>query len=244
MAVTFTNYTFTNYTSKHAVKITSADTYNFVSCTFDQSGTNDIETTHASGEVTINISGGGTVPTVTQTGAGTYKINNFQTVKIIAQNSSGTKIQNARAFLRVNESGGLPFEASVSISNSGTTATVTHTAHGLSTNDKVFIEGASHWVNNGVHQITVTAANTYTYTLSSAPGSSPTGTITSTFTLLEGLTDVNGEISASINITATQEAAGNVRKGSSSPYYKSANLIGDVSGSTATTFTAVMISDE
>ena len=69
---------------------------------------------------------------------------------------------------------------SVTIANIGSAATVTDNDHGLSTNDKVRIDGASHLANNGVHTITSTTLNTYTYTMGSAPGSSPTGTITST----------------------------------------------------------------
>ena len=95
------NCSFSNYTSKHAIKITSAGTYNWSNVSFDGSGTNDVETTHASGVVTINISGGGDIPTVTKTGAGTYVINNNQTVtvsgmtegtavKIIADETVGT----------------------------------------------------------------------------------------------------------------------------------------------------------
>ncbi len=234
---------FESYASKHAILIDTAGTYNFSNVFFDQSGTNDIETTHSSGEVVINITNGGTTPTVTKTGAGTYKVNSLKTIKCIAQTVDGTKVQNVRVHMRVNASGGLPYQASVTISNSGTTATVTHTAHGLSTNDKVFIEGASHTENNGVHQITVTAANTYTYTMASAPGSSPTGTITSTFVLVNGLTDVNGEVSASVNIGADQAYTGSARKASSSPYYKPFPLVGTASGSAATTTTAVMIAD-
>ena len=75
MAGDLANCSFSNYNGKHAIKITSAGTYNFNSVIFDQSGTNDIETTHTSGEVVINITGGGTVPTVTKTGAGTYSVN-------------------------------------------------------------------------------------------------------------------------------------------------------------------------
>jgi hypothetical protein len=71
--------------------------------------------------------------------------------------------------------------ATVTISNSGTTATVTHTAHGRNSGDRALIAGASLSANNGVFTITSTGANTYTYTMGSSPGSSPTGTITATF---------------------------------------------------------------
>jgi hypothetical protein len=53
---------FESYASAHAILIDTAGTYNFDNVFFDQSGTNDIETTHATGTVTINVSNGGTVP--------------------------------------------------------------------------------------------------------------------------------------------------------------------------------------
>jgi hypothetical protein len=73
-AMDITNMRFESYASNHAILIDTAGTYNFDNVLFDQSGTNDIETTHASGTVTINISNGGTVPTVTETGAGSVTV--------------------------------------------------------------------------------------------------------------------------------------------------------------------------
>jgi len=57
---------FESYSGSHAILIDTAGTYNFDNVFFDESGTNEIETTHASGTVTINISNGGTVPGVTE----------------------------------------------------------------------------------------------------------------------------------------------------------------------------------
>lgn len=103
---TYTNQNFSSYASKHAVLITAAGTYNFVNCIFDQSGTNDIETTHGSGVATINISGGGTVPTVTVTGAGTVVVNNNVTILITVTDASGTPIENARVHVVAQETVG------------------------------------------------------------------------------------------------------------------------------------------
>lgn len=66
----------------------------------------------------------------------------------------------------------------VSIVNSGSIATVTHAAHGMSTGDYVAVAGASLTQNNGIFQITYVNTTTYTYTMSSSPGANPTGTIT------------------------------------------------------------------
>lgn len=63
----------------------------------------------------------------------------------------------------------------VSATRSGTTATYTKTSHGLSTNDKVLIQGFSLEEFNGVFTITVVDANTFTATISADPGANPTG---------------------------------------------------------------------
>ncbi|MHC4988727.1 MAG: hypothetical protein ACYTFX_09570 [Planctomycetota bacterium] len=167
------------------------------------------------------------------------------TVTAKAVTKTGTAIQNANVFLYATATtGSLPAEDSVTIVNSGTTATVTHTSHGLTSNDKVWIQGASLSENNGVFTITVTDANTYTYTMGSSPGSSPTGTITSTFVFFKGLTDVNGEISLTKSIPANQSVDGWARKSTSAPRYKQGPLVGTVSVSADTTLTGVLVLDE
>lgn len=60
----------------------------------------------------------------------------------------------------------------------GTTATVTHTAHGFSTGQYVTIAGATPAAYNGTYQITVTGANTFTYVFAGSGTSPATGTIT------------------------------------------------------------------
>ncbi len=66
-----------------------------------------------------------------------------------------------------------------SITRSSTTATVTTTAaHGLTSNNWVTIAAASPAGYNGVWQITVTGASTFTYTVSSGLTTPATGTIT------------------------------------------------------------------
>jgi len=105
-AMDITNMRFESYASAHAILIDTAGTYNFDNVLFDQSGTNDIETTHATGTVTINISNGGTVPLVTETGAGTVVINNNITISVKATDTSGTNIENARVRIVANETVG------------------------------------------------------------------------------------------------------------------------------------------
>lgn len=69
---------------------------------------------------------------------------------------------------------------SVTITSSGTTATVSHSSHGLATGVEVTIAGANESAYNGTFAITVVDDDSYTYTLGSATTSPATGTITST----------------------------------------------------------------
>jgi hypothetical protein len=97
---------FETYSGKHAILIDTAGTYNFSNVFFDQSGTNDIETTHASGTVTINISDGGITPTVTETGAGAVVVNNNVSVSVTINDSSGSPIEDARVEITATETVG------------------------------------------------------------------------------------------------------------------------------------------
>jgi hypothetical protein len=166
------------------------------------------------------------------------------TVKVTVTDASGTLIDGARVFLRASSgTGPFPYQDTVTIVNASTTATVTHTAHGMDTNDKVEIRGASHSENNGVFSITKVNDNSYTYTMDSAPGSSPTGTITCTFVALAGTT-TSGVLSTSRVYSADQPVVGWARKSSSSPYYKTGPLSGSVDNADGYSNTAVLTADE
>lgn len=64
-----------------------------------------------------------------------------------------------------------------SITRSGTTATLTKTAHGLSNGNVVMIQGASIGMFNGVFTIANVAANTFDYTIKADPGANPAGSV-------------------------------------------------------------------
>ena len=73
----------------------------------------------------------------------------------------------------------LPSAAVSTLTSSSSTATLTTTiAHGLSTNMYIKVAGADQTEYNGVHQVTVTGASTVTYSITGAPASPATGTIT------------------------------------------------------------------
>lgn len=68
-------------------------------------------------------------------------------------------------------------DGAVSIASSGTTATVTHVAHGASSGDTVLILGAVEEEYNGSFEVTVVDADTYTYTIVDNGNTAATGTI-------------------------------------------------------------------
>jgi hypothetical protein len=72
-------------------------------------------------------------------------------------------------------------EHPVTITSSGTTATVTHTAHGFATGQEVTISGCTQTEYNGTFTITVTGTNTYTYTMPNSTSSPATGTPVATW---------------------------------------------------------------
>ena len=232
-------------TSPSSITIRGLDVgSDFASTNSQTNSTFYISDSNAGNSYTINCVGCSGNMTYKSAGASVTIVSDPVTVKVTVTDASGTLIDNARVFLRASSgTGPFPYLDSVTIVNSGTTATVSHTSHGMATNDKVEIRGASLAVNNGVQSITKINDNSYSYTLTSAPGSSPTGTITSTFVALFGLT-VSGVISTSRVYPTDQPVIGWARKGSSAPYYKTGPLSGSVDSADGYNNTAVLILDE
>ena len=167
------------------------------------------------------------------------------TVQATVTTATGVPVSAARVFIQAKDgTGPLPFEDTVTISNSTYTATVTAAAHGMIDNDYVFIDGGSLPQNEGVWQITVLDANTYTYTMVTSAATNPTGTIESTFVALYGLTDVNGVISTSRVYPSDQPVSGWARKSTTSPYYKQGPITGTVDAADGLLATAVLVLDE
>lgn len=197
--------------------------------------------------ITFNITG--TEPTydedATYTGTFTSVVNPVTTLITVRDIDTGLPIQNARVKLIVSDGTNFPYNASVTITSSGTTATVTHTSHGLTTGDWVKIEGVTNGeAYNGSKQITVTGANTYTYTIASGQTSPATGTILSTFMYFNDLTDVNGQVTDTRSISSNQDVEGWVRKSSTSPLYKQQPIDETISNTAGLTLNVQLISDE
>lgn len=168
------------------------------------------------------------------------------TTKITVTDTAGTPLQSARVLLETGDNGGasgFPYQDSVSITQTGGTATVTHTAHGLASNDYVVIRGAQPDGYNKQAQITFVSANSYTYTVDSGLSSPATGSPVSSYAAISGTTDVNGEIQSSKTWPASQSLTGWARKSTSAPYYRqSAISIADASG--GSDVSVQLISDE
>ena len=102
----------------------------------------------------------------------------------VAQTRKGAK-RLAESIGNIGEALTLPFQLAPdksisSITRGGVgnlTATATLTAHGYATDDFVNIRGADQAQYNGNFYITVTGANTFTYTLPADPGISASGTL-------------------------------------------------------------------
>ena len=99
----------------------------------------------------------------------------------VAQTRKGAK-RLAEAIGNIGEALTVPFQLGVdksitSITRVTTTATATLTAHGYATGDYANISGAAQSQYNGNFYITVTGANTFTYTMTADPGASASGTL-------------------------------------------------------------------
>ena len=161
-----------------------------------------------------------------------------------AVNAAGDPVTGARTILYISAAGALPYLDPVTIINTTTTAAVTHTTHGLASNDKVIIRGADRIDNNGTKLITVTSVDTYEFTTTNSFSGADIGSaITTTFCVLEGVGDGNGDVAASRVYPAGQLCTGSIRKGSSAPYYKPAPLSGSISTTGDVNFQGVLIED-
>ena len=245
--------TFNSDGTGHAITLTSIgdgsmdwdNTESGYAASDGSTGNETIYVNVGSGSLTINVISGASTPTIRTAGATVTVVAGAVTVSVTVKASDGTNIQNANVFLRASDATGpFPYKESVTITNSGTVATVSHTGHGLSTNDKVDIKGANENEYNGVKQITVTGVDAYTYTTAGSPSSPATGTILSTFVALEGLSSALGVVSTSRTYSTDQPVKGWARKSTASPYYKQTAINDTVTSAAGFTTTIGLILDE
>lgn len=222
--VTLTNITFTGY---------GADTTDSAA----------IDVTAATGTTTINWSGG-TAPTYKTAGA-TVVVQNTVTVGVtVLDSADSTPISGARVLIKANGVGDLPVNDSVTISRVTTTATVAHTAHGMTSGQKVEIRNAVPTEYNGVFAISNVSANAYDYTMLSDPGVAESGSPVATGVLLEGTTNGSGVLqNTGFPFTDDQPFLGRSRKGTTSPFYQTQNFSGTLTDA-GLSINVTMVSDE
>jgi hypothetical protein len=108
-----------------------------------------------------------------------------------------------------------------SLTSASTTATVTTaTAHGLVTDNRVTISGATEAPYNGTFKITVTGATTFTYTMASSTTSPATGTPVYTVLGIEGVNS-----NTFVNVNSLQERIYFVEKDSLDFWYLPVNQL-------------------
>lgn len=251
--------TFTSDGTGHGLEIGGAvanmtltgDTWTGYAVSDGSTGNEAVYVNTSAGSMNLTISGG-TIPSIrVAAGVNVTVIAGAVSASVNVKNSSDANIENARVLVKAATGGPFPFDVTVtSITNSGTTATVAHTGHAMATNDKVVISGASLEANNGIFTITKIDANSYSYTMGSAPGSSPTGTIKCTFVVIGaadgigGLTDASGNITMSRVFPSNQPISGWARKSTATPFYKTGTIGGSVNSATGFSANIILISDE
>ena len=230
--------------SGHAIEIGgTAANFSLDGCTFSgYSGTGTdaaIYVNIASGSVTISITGGGDTPSIRTAGAA-INVVNARTIRVTAKDANtGSNVQGAKVALWATTG------TSVSITRTGSTAYVAHTAHGYATGQKVCIFGAEQGEYNGLKTITVTGADEYTYAVSGSPATPATGTTTSHRAILDGDTNPSGIVEdTTFPYTSDLAVTGRVRKGTSPTYYKNAPVSGTITSAAGFDTTIFLVSDE
>ena len=196
------------------------------------------------GTVTINLAGGGDTPSYKTAGA-IVIIQTLVPVAVTVKDAAdSSNIQNARVYVEAAAGGDLPSDVTVTITRVAIVAAVAHTAHGMVTGQTVAIRGADQQEYNGIQTIVVTNPNLYTYAVSGSPTTPATGTIKSTAVILNGLSSAGGVVQdTAFSYTSDQPIVGRVRRGSTSPLYKTSVISGTIalSGFSVTTF---LVADE
>lgn len=197
------------------------------------------------GTTTINCSGS---PTYKSDGATVNIVSGTVDCTVVVKDLATTNaVQYARVLVWVANGNNKPYQASISITSSGTTATVTHSSHGLSTGDKVIISGANEDAYNGVFSITYSSSTQYTYTMQASTTSPATGTITATFAVINGETGSDGTLVDSRTWGSNQAITGWVRKSTttySAALYKEQAISGTISSSSGYSTTVQLIRDD
>lgn len=253
--------TFTKGTnSHHAIRFGTnvPATMTLRNCTFNGFGSTEDATDaifrfdDTTGSITLNLVGcsndGGAFSKDDAAGVDVTISIDPVTTEITVNDNNGAALQNAYVYAQAKDgTGPLPFEESVTITRSGTVATVSHTAHGMNTNEYIKLKGITgnkDADNNGAHQLTVVDANSYTFVTANSGDTTYSGTITATGVTLYGQTDVSGQISSSRTYSGDQPLSGNVRLSTTSPRFKSFTIDATVDATNGLALPIRMVLDE
>lgn len=162
----------------------------------------------------------------------------------VSSASDLSDIEDASVLLLADTGGDLPVADPVTITSSGTTATVAHTAHGIPDGEKVEIKNAVEPAYNGIFVVSVTGVNAYTYTMLSSTTSPATGTISATGVILSGLSSAAGIVTRTdFPFSNDQPVTGKVRKNPPAPYFSQALIPPGTLDANGFSATALMIPD-
>jgi len=197
------------------------------------------------GLVTINVVGGTGNFSYKSAGADVDIVLDTVTTQVTCLDSTTlTAIEGAAVTLMANGAGAFPYNDSVTITRTDSTAYVAHVGHGLVTGNKVKISGANQNEYNRIKTITVTSVDEYTYPVSGTPTTPATGTIVSTAVFIDEETPGSGIVSDSRVFSDSQAVTGYAAKGTTSPLYQRTPLSGTIDSVDGLSITAIMISDE
>lgn len=203
-----------------ALDFSIAGSYTLDNCQVDEL------TNSSGGAVTVNALNGSSFNT--NTGPNISWVNTVS-VEQTATDLTGNPVEGADVLLEAGATGALPRLESVSITRSGSIATVSHTAHNIPDGSEVAIRKADQREYNGFHTVTVTGANSYTYPVTGTPATPATGPVTATAVILRGKTDSLGQISRSdFNFVGAQSVVGDATKQTTAPYFITAPISGNI----------------
>ncbi len=205
--------------------------------------TSTLHIKRTTGTVTINLVGvTGTVTARSDGATVVFVIDPVTTSVTVSDANTAAFINGARVLVEVTSTaGGYPYLGACTVSVTTTTATVTHTAHGLATNDWVHMRGMNEPGYNGIKQIIKINDNSYSYTV--VNDGAATGTSTSTFVVIFGTTNASGFISATYSYTANQPVSGKIRSASTPPLYRNAPFTATIDSAAGVSISTTMIPD-
>ena len=196
-----------------------------------------------SGTVTINIIGGDQPSYKTDGATVVIVLNPVQLSVTVKDEADDSAIQYAAVTISAGATGPLPYQASVTITRSGSIATVSHTAHGLATGQKIAVSGADQNEYNRIKTITKIDDNSYSYAVVGTPTTPATGTIISTAVIIDGETDVLGQINDTRSYASNQSFTGLVQQGTRIPIFKARPVSGEVDKDNGTPLNVLLTKD-